>query len=228
LIDAGGTVATGASGTAVGGAAEGGLSGIAGSLGGAGLTGVAAGGVVGGLVGSEVGNWVGDQIGIGGDKEQKTVGGLVGGAPTGAAVGFVAGGPVGAAVGGAIGGIIGGITGFVSDASWICTETNKVVGMTDEAIDSMNILREYALEKHSGWMRFYLTKGPKLVKAINKKEADLPDLYERIKVIMLNPVSDLIQNGKVEEAYRIYKMVAILLFHQYTPEIECEEYQEAA
>jgi len=43
---------------------------------------------------------------------------------------------------------------------------------------------------------------------------------------MLSPLQALIETGKMEDAFQVYKTVTLLLFRQYAPDVEAKEHSE--
>lgn len=110
----------------------------------------------------------------------------------------------------------------ISD-TWICTATDQNTGMSDKEKESMVILREYALKEHNGWMTSYLKNGPILIKAISLAEDNLSSFYEKIRLILVEPVCKSIENDNLEEAYQVYLLVTKLLFKTYLPDFYFKE-----
>ncbi|MFA5340414.1 MAG: hypothetical protein WC332_01430 [Clostridia bacterium] len=181
------------------------------------------GGVVGGMLGkSGTGKDIGKALmfGQGGDKENAAVAGSVAGSVLGGVAGGIAAGASltswsgpGAIVGAVVGGIVGGVSALVD--SHICTATHKIVGMSKEEIEKMKSLKEYALEKHFGWINSYMNNAPELILEITAQENNLVDFYKGIRTILIEPIS---KEEDMEKCFHIYLAVTKLLFKAYMPE----------
>ncbi len=110
----------------------------------------------------------------------------------------------------------------VGGGTWLCTEIEKYIGLTDDDKAMLSKLRRYAVKHYKGWMRAYWDKGKALVDGINAVEDKHP-FYEKLKDEMVNPIINAVRSGGMEEAYQKYKDDTIALFEKYAPEIEiCE------
>ncbi|MCE5226681.1 MAG: hypothetical protein LLG05_12595 [Porphyromonadaceae bacterium] len=106
----------------------------------------------------------------------------------------------------------------LKDDTWICTATDRNSSMSDAEKYNMELLRDYAIKEHKGWMKSYLQNGPILIDAIAMEEVDLKSFYNRIRMILIEPVCKYIEIGNMEEAYQIYLLVTQLLFKTYLPD----------
>jgi len=163
----------------------------------------------------------------------------ISGAASGAAAGFAVAGPPGAIIGGIVGGIGKEGADFFIDSSikggkeiasfgksvfdkttdvfgtWICSETRKVIGMTDDEWKIIADFRHYARDVHSDWLEWYIDIGTELVKTIDGDEG----FYTVLKERMLDPVMLLTEYGYPERAYDIYKQEVINLVKTFKPEL---------
>ncbi len=185
-------------------------------------------GVIGGMLGkSGTGQDIGKilMFGQGGNKENAAVSGSVAGSALGAVAGGIAAGASltswsgpGAIVGAVIGGIVGGVSALVD--SHICTATHKIVGMSEEEIEKMKSLKEYALEKHFGWINSYMNNAPELILEITAQENNLVDFYKGIRTILIEPI---FKETDIEKCFQIYLTVTKLLFKAYMPDFNFQE-----
>jgi len=147
-------------------------------------------------------------------KDFKEVGGAVGGATTG----FMIGGPVGA--------VIGGVIGFgvdaISDETWLCTETKKLVGLSNDEQRIIGEFREFVLDEYPGWLRSYIQIGNELVQAIDGDA----EFYSNLKKELIDPVISLTDKKHYHSAYKIYKDKVLELVREYAPELELQAPQE--
>ena len=192
------------------------------SVGGAVLPGVGAGLVAGQLGKSGTGQDIGKALMFnhGGEKENAAVAGGVGGALGGALAGAAAtswSGP-GAIVGAVVGGVVGAASSLID--THICTATNKVVGMSVVEAVKMKVLKEYAIENHSGWWNSYFKYGPQLISAITEKENNLSEFYQMIRLVLIEPVS---HETDIERCFQIYLGITKMLFMAYMPEFKFGE-----
>ena len=140
-------------------------------------------------------------------ERKETIGAFVGGG-----IGFAVGGPPGALLGMGIGSMLGG--------TWLCTETKKQSGLTEDQSKTLDEFRAYAKEHHPGWLEFYVRIGPEIVKAINETEGR--GFYDNLKENMIRPVIALFKNEHKETAYRVYKGSVINFIDKYTPQYSKE------
>jgi hypothetical protein len=192
------------------------------SVGGAVLPGVGAGLVAGQLGKSGTGQDIGRALMFnhGGEKENAAVAGGVGGALGGALAGAAAtswSGP-GAIVGAVVGGVVGAASSLID--SHICTATNKVVGMSKDEITKMELLKEYAIENHSGWWNSYFKHGPQLILSITDIEDDWESFFTMIHLVLIEPIS---HEKDMEKCFQIYLSITQLLFMAYMPEFKFGE-----
>lgn len=192
------------------------------SVGGAVLPGVGAGLVAGQLGKSGTGQDIGKALMFnhGGEKENAAVAGGVGGALGGALAGAAAtswSGP-GAIVGAVVGGVVGAASSLID--THICTATNKVVGLSVVEAVKMKVLKEYAIENHSGWWNSYFKYGPQLISAITEKENNLSEFYQMIRLVLIEPVS---HETDIERCFQIYLGITKMLFMAYMPEFKFGE-----
>jgi len=192
------------------------------SVGGAVLPGVGAGLVAGQLGKSGTGQDIGKALMFnkGGEKENAAVAGGVGGALGGALAGAAAtswSGP-GAIVGAVVGGVVGAASSLID--SHICTATNKVVGMSKDEITKMELLKEYAIENHSGWWNSYFKHGPQLILSITDIEDDWESFFTMIHLVLIEPIS---HEKDMEKCFQIYLSITQLLFMAYMPEFKFGE-----
>ena len=192
------------------------------SVGGAVLPGVGAGWVAGQLGKSGTGQDIGKALMFnhGGEKENAAVAGGVGGALGGALAGAAAtswSGP-GAIVGAVVGGVVGAASSLID--THICTATNKVVGLSVVEAVKMKVLKEYAIENHSGWWNSYFKYGPQLISAITEKENNLSEFYQMIRLVLIEPVS---HETDIERCFQIYLGITKMLFMAYMPEFKFGE-----
>jgi hypothetical protein len=173
-----------------------------------------AAGVVAGKYGGE---WVGDRLGIG-----KTVGGAVAGTAAGLAASYalmtigIALGPAGM-IGGAILGAVGGLVG---SSTWLCTAIEEHVGVSKEEKKAMRRLRRYTRRHHSTWLASYLVFGRLLVNYIDKVEDDKILFYARLKPVLVYPVVKLVGEGKMEEAFELYRTETMNVIKSYLPVLD--------
>lgn len=192
------------------------------SVGGAVLPGVGTGLVAGQLGKSGTGQDIGKALMFnhGGEKENAAVAGGVGGALGGALAGAAAtswSGP-GAIVGAVVGGVVGAASSLID--THICTATNKVVGLSVVEAVKMKVLKEYAIENHSGWWNSYFKYGPQLISAITEKENNLSEFYQMIRLVLIEPVS---HETDIERCFQIYLGITKMLFMAYMPEFKFGE-----
>ena len=192
------------------------------SVGGAVLPGVGTGLVAGQLGKSGTGQDIGKALMFnkGGEKENAAVAGGVGGALGGALAGAAAtswSGP-GAIVGAVVGGVVGAASSLID--SHICTATNKVVGMSKDEITKMELLKEYAIENHSGWWNSYFKHGPQLILSITDIEDDWESFFTMIHLVLIEPIS---HEKDMEKCFQIYLSITQLLFMAYMPEFKFGE-----
>jgi len=164
-------------------------------------------------------------FGQGGEKENAAVAGNVVGSGLGAIAGGISIGAAGmswsgpgALVGAVVGGIVGAVSALVD--SHICTATHKVVGMSKEEIGRMEILKEYAIQNHSGWWNSYFKNAPELILEITAQENDLGAFYKGIRTILIEPIS---KENDMEKCFQIYLAVTKLLFKAYMPDFSFQE-----
>jgi len=134
------------------------------------------------------------------------------GAVVGGAIGSVipgAGTMVGAAVGGMLGGAVGG--------SWLCTETEKKIGLDEYTIDALRRFRRYAVKNHRQVMKYYLKVGPQLIEKIYEKD-NACSTFEHFKENVINPVVVHTDSSQPEIAYQIYKQRVIELIREFLPD----------
>lgn len=192
------------------------------SVGGAVLPGVGAGLIAGQLGKSGTGQDIGKALMFnhGGEKENAAVAGGAGGALGGALAGAAAtswSGP-GAIVGAVVGGVVGAASSLID--THICTATNKVVGLSVVEAVKMKVLKEYAIENHSGWWNSYFKYGPQLISAITEKENNLSEFYQMIRLVLIEPVS---HETDIERCFQIYLGITKMLFMAYMPEFKFGE-----
>ena len=192
------------------------LQGIGQSLGSVG-TGLVAAGV--GIAVSYGVNWA--LTGLGVDPGMASVaasalGGAASGALMGAMYGSV-GGPIGAVIGFAVGlvvGMIGQICG-----SWLCGATDKYVGMTFTEKLAMEELKSYGKENEPRYLRFYVSRGPELIAAIEAQEKNLGQFYGQLRTTLIEPVVKMVESGQMGAAFLLYKRITLNLSCKYLPEL---------
>lgn len=131
-------------------------------------------------------------------------------------------GPLGGLLGSEFGGWVGEQFGGIFEDTHICTATKKHAMMTEIDVDVMKSLRQYAEENHPNWLRPYMLHGPKLIKAIEEQEKDLPNFYDTIREILVKPVVGIFDLDP-EKAYQIYLLVTQMLFIKYLPSFKFQE-----
>lgn len=204
-MEVGSVAATGAAESAAGttAAAQAGQTGVSGMYGlGTGLAGMAV-------------SW-----GLGALGVDKTIAGAMGGAVSGFMIGLKMG-SIGGPLGALAGGVIGALASMIS--SWICGAVDKHVGMTDHEKLAMEKLKDYCKENERGWLRWYIENGEELVECIEAEEDNLVKYYSQIRIVMIEPVVALVDNGNMEEAFTLYKTMALFQFYRYAPHIPVPE-----
>jgi len=115
---------------------------------------------------------------------------------------------------------VGAISGGLLD-TWLCTQVNRFIGLTDLDNKDLQTLRRFSIKNHRPWIRFYLDFGKFLVAAIKSAIPDKArrrEFYSALKVNMVLPVLRLIRENRMEEAYILYKEYTTDLFKKYAPE----------
>ena len=136
------------------------------------------------------------------------------GAGVGGLAGYALAGTLG--VTGPVGFIGGMMVGEMLGGTWLCTETKKHSGLTDEQTKTLDKFRAYAKEHHPGWLEFYIRIGPEIVKAINETEGQ--SFYDNLKESMIEPVIAFFDNDRKEDAFIAYKLYVIACIKEYTPQ----------
>ena len=204
---AGGIPAGATAGTSAGFAGVGGLS----------LGPVAAGAGIGSLIGGQFGGTKNDRA-LGSVAGGAIGGGITGGIMAGAMAGTAAmswSGP-GAIIGAVVGAIIGGVSAILS--SWICTEIDKAKPLSETENEALSKLRRYAIKNHKEDARAYLKNGYLL---IQNSSLDLDSL----KIELVDKCCELVNEGKMKEAFEHYKKVVIDLCKENDFDVR-ELYQE--
>lgn len=103
--------------------------------------------------------------------------------------------------------------------TWICTETQKTVGMSKAEKKAMRKLRKYTKQEHPEWLTSYYFGGQVLIKAIARKVEDAKAFYEEIRKTLVSPVVELVKAGDLEGAFRHYKDLTVKLAAEHSPEL---------
>lgn len=105
--------------------------------------------------------------------------------------------------------------------TWLCTATDKHVGLSRAEKKAIAKLRRHAWKSHRQSLAAYVAKGPDLVDAIAKAETE-KDFYAELKEEMVVPVVALVAAGELEKAYELYRYVTVRLFREYAPHIDTD------
>ena len=138
--------------------------------------------------------------------------------------GILGGAYVGAQIGGTIYPVVGAVVGAVigaavSSISWLCTETNKQVGLDIEMLQSIGRFRSYAWDNHKRIFVYYMRTGPRLIENINKKLGQgARKIFEDFKDSILYPVMVATDSCQMEDAFQLYKNKSLELIKEYLPE----------
>jgi hypothetical protein len=185
-------------------------------------------GVAGGYVGGQLGQPVGEAIGMGGEAERGTVGGAIGGGIAGGALAGSAVMPgIGTVAGAIIGGVVGGITGLLTSkkgGTWICTEIDTHIGLSEDDQKALGKLRRHSLKMHKIPTKFYLKRGKELI----DKMSILPgykQLLVSAKRDMVDECVRLVGEGDLPSAYDVYQSYTTKLMKKYAPKL-FKEYLE--
>lgn len=175
-----------------------------------------------GLLSAGIGTAVGFGVsklldGLGVDEN---LGGFISGAVGGAIAGSW-GGPPGMIAGAIVGGVLGAV-GSLFD-SWICGMVDKHVGMTDHEKESMKQLKNWCKVNQRDWLRWYIAHGEELVEFIEEAEDDITDYCAQLRIVMIEPIVELIDAGQMESAYKVYHTMAKMMFYTYAPHIYIPE-----
>ncbi|MBC2712065.1 MAG: hypothetical protein HGJ94_14095 [Desulfosarcina sp.] len=107
----------------------------------------------------------------------------------------------------------------VTGDSWLCSETNRRVGLPFSKARSLLRFRRYALAEHRRRTEHYLSIGPALVAAINTGTWETDRFYRGLKRGMINPVARLVKAGRMEAAYRVYVGMTVVVARRFAPEL---------
>jgi hypothetical protein len=102
--------------------------------------------------------------------------------------------------------------------TWLCTEISKYIGLTKDDHKALRKLRRYAITNYRSTAKKYFDTGNILVAAINEKE-DGHSFYGQLKRDMVQPIIQLVNDDKLEEAYQKYLKDTLALVDEYSPEL---------
>lgn len=115
---------------------------------------------------------------------------------------------------------IGAATGGLLD-TWLCTQVNRFVGLTDDQNQMLQDLRRFSIKNHRPWIRFYLDHGKNLIEEIREvipSKMKRREFYSALKANMVLPVLNLVANHRMEEAFILYKEYTTDLFKKFAPD----------
>ena len=151
------------------------------------------------------------------EAQKPTIGSVVGSAGSGAAAGAMIGSVI-PGLGTGIGAAVGGVVGAVSGGSWICSEVHKHEKWKLSEQKALIKLMKWAYVHQKEEFMQYQKHGPEIIKRVTEPLA--------LKEKFLVPIVDLVQEGKMKEAYLIYRSFTRKLAKELMPEAY-EEYKEA-
>ena len=103
--------------------------------------------------------------------------------------------------------------------SWLCTETDKQIGLSAYMLHAINRFRDYVWKNHKRIFVPYLRKGDQLVESINKKEGDkAKEVFKDFEESVLYPVMVAIDSCHMEDAFQLYRNKVLELVKEYLPE----------
>lgn len=105
------------------------------------------------------------------------------------------------------------------DNSWICTEVNRILPLTQEEKDLLWKLKIHNLTHHFDTSKFYLRECDKLVGKMREANFDWSHLIGFQKSIVT-----LIRAGELEAAYVLYRDFTIELMQKYWPDCDSPAY----
>ena len=106
-----------------------------------------------------------------------------------------------------------------SGLSWLCTETDKQIGLPTYMLHAINRFRDYVWKNHKRIFVPYLRKGDQLVESINKKEGDkAKEVFKDFEESVLYPVMVAIDSCHMEDAFQLYRNKVLELVKEYLPE----------
>lgn len=108
--------------------------------------------------------------------------------------------------------------------SWLCTETHKNIRLEKDHIQTLKRFKQYVHDEHRGVLKFYLTIGPQLIKAIAEAEGrfNIKEFYNDLKQNMIQKVIVFTDSCHLEQAYNLYMQTTKDLIKKYLPEASNE------
>lgn len=122
---------------------------------------------------------------------------------------------------------VGAVADVVDNWSFLCTETEKIVGLG--ADDRRHLNKVQLFTKGFKIAKHYYKNAPILIKAIAATESSLEAFYSAFYVETIVPVIQYVKHGKMMKAFNHYKNSYLNLLYLYTPELlpKCVEVEHA-
>ena len=102
--------------------------------------------------------------------------------------------------------------------SWLCTETNKQIGLSLYMAQAINKFRDYVWKNHKRIFVYYLRNGHEIVDSINKKAKDkAKEVFRDFRDSILEPIMHVTNPYQMEDAFQLYKEKSFKLVKEYLP-----------
>jgi hypothetical protein len=104
----------------------------------------------------------------------------------------------------------------VLGGSWLCSETEKISGLTIYEAVMLYIFRDYADKHYNHVFKSYTDNADNLLEAIAKKKSDIITFYNEFKKSSLNPLIELIKQNELYDACVLFTNILLDLIDKYS------------